>query len=76
MSQILQKYDELLSHLNSEDNVLALELKKLLQAKITDAADDKLWRECLEAGGVDNWSWYSESLQEGGYFKDEDEDDE
>lgn len=27
----------------------------------------------LEAGGVDNWTWYGESLRQ--YFKEEDEDD-
>lgn len=73
MSQILKKYDELLSHLNSEDNVLALELKKLLEDKVHSAARDALWRQCLEAGGVDNWSWYSESLHEGGYWEDEED---
>ncbi|WAW44372.1 hypothetical protein [Klebsiella phage Kp_GWPB35] len=30
----------------------------------------------LEAGGVDNWEWYSESLQEAGLLDDEEEDDE
>lgn len=34
--------------------------------------DDAKWRRCLEAGGVDNWSYYSDSLQEGGYWEDED----
>lgn len=29
---------------------------------------------CLEAGGVDNWEWYSDSLREHGYFE-EDEDE-
>lgn len=27
---------------------------------------------CLEAGGVDNWDWYYESLREGGYYDEED----
>lgn len=30
---------------------------------------------CLEAGGVDNWEWYSDSLEDHGYF-DTDEEDE
>lgn len=30
----------------------------------------------LEAGGVDNWEWYSESLQEAGLLDEEEEDDE
>lgn len=29
---------------------------------------------CLENGGVDNWEWYCDSLQDGGYF-DEEEDE-
>lgn len=29
--------------------------------------------EDLEAGGVDNWEWHYESLKEGGYFKEEDD---
>ena len=29
----------------------------------------------LEAGGVDNWEWYSESLQEAGLLDDEEEED-
>lgn len=36
-------------------------------------ADDAFKLECLEAGGVDNWSGYHWSLQEGGYFRDEEE---
>lgn len=24
--------------------------------------------DCLEAGGVDNWSYYYDSLKDGGYF--------
>lgn len=28
----------------------------------------------LHAGGVDNWEWYSESLDQAGLFDDEDED--
>lgn len=29
----------------------------------------------LEVGGVDNWEWYSESLQEAGLLEDEEEED-
>ncbi|UEP18968.1 hypothetical protein [Klebsiella phage vB_Kp_IME531] len=29
----------------------------------------------LEAGGVDNWEWYSESLQEAGLLDDDEEED-
>lgn len=30
----------------------------------------------LEAGGVDNWEWYCDSLKDAGIFTDEEEDDE
>lgn len=33
--------------------------------------DDSKKLSCLEAGGVDNWDWYSESL-EGCYFNESD----
>jgi hypothetical protein len=33
--------------------------------------DDSKWRLALERGGVDNWEWYYESLQDAGYFEDE-----
>jgi hypothetical protein len=39
------------------------EYKKLLQAQKE--------LDCLHAGGVDNWEWYHESLQDGGFFDDE-----
>jgi len=29
--------------------------------------------QCLENGGVDNWTWYYDSLKDGGYFEGEDE---
>ncbi|HGD9033427.1 TPA: hypothetical protein ACI7LS_004044 [Escherichia coli] len=61
---MLEQLEELLSHLNAEDNEMALEFKAKLKQLQEKADRDALWRECLEAGGVDNWSWYSESLQE------------
>jgi hypothetical protein len=30
---------------------------------------------CLEAGGVDNWEGYTESLRDGGYFDDDGDDE-
>lgn len=38
--------------------------------------DDSFKLSCLEAGGVDNWEWYHESLQENGYYTEEEEEDE
>jgi len=31
--------------------------------------------DALEAGGVDNWEWYSQSLEDAGIFDDEDKED-
>ena len=47
---------------------------------ITKKKYDNMLYQCrilaaLEAGGVDNWDWYSESLRDAGLFDDEDEDD-
>ncbi|MCC5780555.1 hypothetical protein H7H48_15950 [Nitratireductor sp. B36] len=36
--------------------------------------DAQKWRNCLQGGGVDNWEWYHDSLKEGGYFEDDEED--
>lgn len=44
------------------------------QRRYDDLLDSEHKLQCLENGGVDNWSWYSESLEQGGYFKDEEED--
>ncbi|WP_349434225.1 hypothetical protein [Pararhizobium sp. A13] len=44
------------------------------QKEYLSLLDDRKWRQCLESGGVDNWSYYSDSLREGGYW-DEEEDD-
>lgn len=51
---ILTRFNELLWHLNSEDNDLAHEFYKELE-KVSDKAD---FLECLEALGVDNWDGY------------------
>lgn len=81
MSKPLVKlFNDLLSHLNSEEDAMAVEFRAALLAHLENvesdakvAAKDALWRECLENGGVDNWSWYSESLSDGGYFDLEDD---
>lgn len=71
---LLKKFDELMSHLNGEENSMAEEFREALAAKLYSDADDRLWRECLESDGVDNWSLFSESLSEGGYYKEDDDD--
>lgn len=50
------------------------ETKVIISKEFLDSLlDDENWRCCLESGGVDNWEWYSESLREGGYFGEDDE---
>lgn len=56
----LAKFDALMSHLNSEENEMAAEFRKELESLVVDA--DKL--ACLEAGGVDNWEFYRDSLHD------------
>lgn len=72
---LVERFDELMCHLNGEENELADKFRKALEKRINKAEDDALWRSSLEAGGVDNWCWYSEALTEGGYWDAEDDDD-
>lgn len=70
-----EKFMELMSHLNSEENEMGQEFAVMLDKHIEDAQDDSLWRSCLENGGVDNWHGHYDSLKEGGYYGDEEEED-
>lgn len=65
---LLKKFDELMSHLNGEENDMAEKFRKALVAHIAEAREDGDWRLALEAAGVDNWSGYSDAF-------DSDEDD-
>lgn len=76
MSKLLARFDALLGHLNAEENDMALKLRASLEKHIKSSERDALYRQCLEAGGVDNWSWYAESLTEGGYWSDDDDEGE
>lgn len=49
------------------------EMITITKKEYLSLCDDRLWRIALENGGVDNWEWYHESLKEGGYFDDEEE---
>lgn len=68
---LADSFKKLLCHLNSEENEMALEL--LEELKKADIEIDKL--ACLEAGGVDNWGFYHESLRDNDWigFAEEDE---
>ena len=41
------------------------------KAELDSLRKDAFELQCLHDGGVDNWEWYSESLQEGGFFDEE-----
>lgn len=65
---ILQKFDQLMSHLNGEENSMAEEFREELESVQEDAE----FLNCLRAAGVDNWDGYSEA-QEMMWPEDEDE---
>ena len=65
---MLELYRQLLSHLNAEDNDMALEL----EAKLIEAKEKVEFLECLKSCGVDNWDGYSDA-QEMMWPEDEDE---
>lgn len=53
------------------DDERDIEYVTITKQEYDSLVNDKRWRLALESGGVDNWEWYSESLQEGGYWDDE-----
>ena len=73
MSQLLEQFDNLMSHLNAEDNDSAKVFRARLNLALEEAADDALWRGCVEAAGVDNWSGFDYAMDE---YYGESEDDE
>lgn len=60
---LIKKLDELLSHLNSEENGMALEFKGELEKYIEESEESSLWLACLEGAGVDNWSGYGYAIE-------------
>lgn len=50
---------------------MAEELMTISLKRYRELLDSEKKLNALEAGGVDNWEWYSESLQEHGYFDEE-----
>jgi hypothetical protein len=47
-------------------------ISKKLYDRLLDS--EKMLR-ALQAGGVDNWEWYGDSLRDAGYFEDDDDED-
>lgn len=56
-------------------NTKLTEMVTISKKEYESLLDDAAWRRALEAGGVDNWEWYHESLENAGYFDDEEDDD-
>lgn len=51
---ILNQFDQLMAHLNGEENNMAAKFREALES-VSDAAE---FLDCLEAAGVDNWDGY------------------
>lgn len=58
MSGLLARFDDLLSHLNSEENDMALEFRE----ELVKASRNLEKLEALENYGVDNWEGYGEAI--------------
>lgn len=56
---ILKKFDQLMSHLNGEDNSMAEEFR----AELEKVQEESEFLNCLKACGVDNWDGYSDAHQ-------------
>lgn len=57
---MLELFDNLLAHLNAEDNDMALKMR----ARIAMAEERLEKLDALEAGGVDNWSGYGDCFED------------
>ena len=54
---ILKKFDQLMSHLNGEENSMAEEFR----AELKKVQEKSEFLDCLKACGVDNWDGYSDA---------------
>lgn len=61
----LKENTQMLAELQADDSVI-ISKKEYDQLKRADAE-----LSALHAGGVDNWTWYSESLIDAGFYDDE-----
>ena len=68
---VVELFDKLLGHLNSEDNEMAAEVRAEI-VKLEIEADKMA---CLEAGGVDNWDFYHDSLRDHNWIGLKEDDD-
>lgn len=56
---IVKKFDQLMSHLNGEDNSMAEEFR----AELEKVQEDSEFLNCLKSCGVDNWDGYSDAQE-------------
>lgn len=64
---MLELYSQLLSHLNAEENDMALEFEaKLIELlnQQDQLNEDSQFLQCLKNAGVDNWDGYSIAQEE------------
>ena len=64
---MLELYSQLLSHLNAEENDMALEFEaKLIELlnQQDQLNEDSQFLQCLNNAGVDNWDGYSFAQEE------------
>lgn len=73
MTYLVDNFNSLVSKFNIPNTQEVQDFITELSYLEKTSERDSLWRESLENGGVDNWEWYSESLEDGGYFDLEDE---
>lgn len=64
----LKKFDELMAHLNAEENEMAMAFR----AQLASDAEDLEWLQCLEDAGVNNWGGCYEAKQ---MYKGEEDDE-
>lgn len=57
VATILEHFDQLMSHLNGEDNDMAKEFR----ASLEKVQENSEFLECLKSAGVDNWDGYSDA---------------
>lgn len=73
---MLELYSQLLSHLNAEENDMALEFEaKLIEllSQQDQLNEDSQFLQCLKNAGVDNWDGYSFAQEEMMWPEDDDE---
>lgn len=64
---MLELYSQLLSHLNAEENDMALEFEAKLIELLSQQDrlnEDSQFLQCLKNAGVDNWDGYSFAQEE------------